>query len=119
VLFIVLAIPVGALLLSLAVVNRHWVPVSLDPFSPIQQVCQVASGSAAFSLPLFAFVLVALIIGAILGGLATWMSQGQWRREARVRGREAKRWHAEADRLTRERDAAVTDPSRILAPAKR
>lgn len=110
ILLILLAVPMGALLVALAVANRHEVRASLDPFNP---------HAHTFSLPLFAFILASLIVGAVLGGMATWLAQSQWRREARVRGREAKRWHAEADRLTRERDAIVVAPARQLAAARR
>ena len=48
------------------------------------------------------------IIGVILGGIATWVSQSRWRRLARSRGQDAARWRAEAERLTRERDASRT-----------
>ena len=59
-------------------------------------------------LPFYAYLFGALILGVILGGVATWMNQGRWRRMAGMRSRDASRWQAEADRLARERDADVT-----------
>jgi len=52
------------------------------------------------------------------GGIATWVTQARWRRSARRRGAEAQRWQAEADRLGRERQAAVA-ADRQLAAANR
>ena len=57
-----------------------------------------------------------MLVGIVLGGIAMWISQGRWRSSARVQGRAAARWHAEADRLTRERDAlTATGPKRLAA----
>jgi hypothetical protein len=44
-----------------------------------------------------------------------WLSQSRWRRSARVQGKAAARWHAEADRLTRERDALTAARPKQLA----
>lgn len=85
-------------LVTLAVANRHTVRLVLDPFNPLDPVL-------AAELPFYAFLFGMLIIGVILGGIATWMSQSRWRRLARARGQDAARWRAEAERLTRERDA--------------
>ncbi len=85
-------IPIAVLLIVLAVANRHMVTLSLDPFSP---------NSPAYSVtaPLFWFLFAAIALGVLLGGIAAWAKQGKWRREARVKRREADRWHHEADRL--------------------
>lgn len=92
--------PIGALLVTLAVANRHAVLLTLDPFNPDDP-------ALALNMPLYVYILAALIVGVVLGGFATWLTQSQWRRAARVRGQEARRWHAEADRLTREREATT------------
>ena len=86
-------------LVTLAVANRHTVRLVLDPFNPLDPVL-------AAELPFYAFLFAMLIIGVILGGIATWMGQSRWRRLARSRGQDAARWRAEAERLTRERDAS-------------
>jgi hypothetical protein len=44
-----------------------------------------------------------------------WASQGRWRKAARLKAKEAARWHAEADRLTRERDAQAAGAAKQLA----
>jgi len=71
-------------------------------------------------LPFYGFLFGALLIGVLLGGTATWLSQSRWRRTARVRSGEARRWQTEADRLMRERDAEVSARAKALAaPEKR
>ena len=98
--WLLIAFPVGVFLVTLAVVNRHPVQLVLDPFNPETPV-------VALSMPFYAFLFISLLLGVLLGGTATWISQSRWRRDARVKGRDAARWHAEADRLSRERDAAA------------
>ena len=86
-------------LVTLAVANRHTVRLVLDPFDPLDPVLVA-------ELPFYAFLFAMLILGVVMGGIATWMSQSRWRRLARLRGQDAARWRAEAERLTRERDAS-------------
>lgn len=98
--WLLIAFPAGLLLVTLAVVNRHEVRLVLDPFRPETPVISLA-------LPFYAYLFISLLIGVLLGGTAMWMSQARWRRNARHHSRSSARWHAEADRLTRERDAAA------------
>lgn len=98
ILWLLVAFPAGALLITLAVANRHPARLVLDPFRPETPVISI-------ELPFYAFLFGALVLGVLLGGVATWLSHSRWRRMARVRAQEAVRWHAEADRLMRERDA--------------
>lgn len=95
---VLVAFPVAILLVALAVINRHEVRMVLDPFKP-------QSPSLAIELPFYFYLFGALFLGMIVGGVAVWMGQSRWRRTARVRAQEVRRWQAEADRLTRERDA--------------
>ena len=60
-----------------------------------------------------------LLVGIVIGGLATWVTQARWRRTARRRAAEAQRWQAEADRLSRERQAQLATAGRQLAPVNR
>lgn len=108
---LLLAFPVALLLVTLAIANRHSVRMVLDPFRPEAPV-------VSMDLPFFYYLFGALLIGVIAGGSAVWLSQGHWRHTARNRTQEARRWHAEADRLTRERDAEV-GRSKSLAIAGR
>lgn len=97
-------LPLAAVLVALAVANRGPVLFTLDPFNP-------GSSLLSWNVPLFALLFLALIIGLVLGSLATWIAQGRHRRSAR----EAK---AEAGRLlseTRSRDAAQKASQNLIA----
>jgi uncharacterized integral membrane protein len=117
-LWIVVALPVAVLLITLAVANRHGVRLVLDPFRPEEPVLSIV-------LPFYAYLYGVLLIGILVGGAATWLTQARWRRTARRRAAEAQRWQAEADRLTRERQAQVqaqaqtASAGRQLAPVNR
>ena len=111
--WLLIAFPAAVVLITLAIANRHSVRLVLDPFRPEQPVLSVL-------LPFYAYLFGALLIGVLVGGLSTWMSQGHWRRSARRNSGDAKRWRAEAERLTRERDAEVAGRAKELpAPGRR
>ncbi len=90
----------AVLVVTLAVANRKPVLLVLDPFKPEAPVISL-------ELPLYVYLLGALILGVMLGGAAVWFGQGRWRKTARLKTQDAMRWQAEADRLARERDAQV------------
>mgnify|MGYP001815307923 FL=1 len=98
---VLIAFPIAILLVALAVINRHEVRMVLDPFKP-------QAPSLAVELPLYFYLFGALLIGVVIGGLAVWMGQGRWRKTARVRAQEVRRWQLEANRLARERDAGIS-----------
>lgn len=106
--WILIAFPAAVVLVTLAIANRHAVQLVLDPFRPTEPSLSVV-------LPFYAYLFIALVAGVILGGMATWVTQRHWRRSARVKSHEARRWHAEADRLTRERDADVTSSKQLVS----
>jgi uncharacterized integral membrane protein len=106
--WILIAFPAGLLLVTLAVANRHDVRLALDPFNPEAPVLSLV-------LPFYVYLFAAMLVGVVLGGTAMWLSQGRWRRSARTHGRSAARWQAEADRLTRERDALTASGQKRLA----
>lgn len=112
---LLLAFPAALLLITLAVANRHSVRLVLDPFRP-------EAPALAVDMPLYAFLLAALVAGVVLGSWSTWLGQSHWRSSARARAQDAMRWRAEADRLTRERDESVDNSgtaSKALAIARR
>lgn len=118
ILTILFGFPLAVVLTGLAVANRQAVPLNLDPLRP------ESPAIAPLVLPFYAYLLLALIVGVAIGGLATWLSQSKFRQMARVRSVEARRWQAEADRLSRERDDIVTavrsgDRSKSLALSSR
>ncbi|SNZ20639.1 LapA family protein [Cohaesibacter gelatinilyticus] len=89
-LFLVL-IPFGIAFVSLAVANRHVVPLVLDPFSP-------ENPAFAVDVPLFWIVFGALMSGILIGGVMAWLKQGRHRKAARSNRYEARKWRNEADR---------------------
>jgi uncharacterized integral membrane protein len=102
-------VPAALVLVTLAVSNRHGVRLVLDPFRPDEPLISLV-------LPFYAYLFGTLLVGIVIGGAATWVTQARWRRAARRHGAEAQRWQAEADRLSRDREAAA---SRQLAPVNR
>ncbi len=69
-------VPLAIIIVAFAVANRQIVTVSLDPFSSSEP-------AAAVTLPLFALIILLLIVGVLIGGLAAWLRQGKWRGTAR------------------------------------
>ncbi|MEJ1157387.1 lipopolysaccharide assembly protein LapA domain-containing protein [Prosthecomicrobium sp. N25] len=88
-----IGIPVGIILVTLAVANRKSVTVSLDPFQP-------DAPALSFALPLFLLFFSVLMTGVLLGGCAVWLNQGRHRKAER-------RWREEADRLRWERERTI------------
>ncbi len=85
-------VPVGVILITIAVSNRQIVTFSIDPFSKVDPYFTL-------SLPLYLLVFAAILFGIIFGGIATWLAQGKWRKNARAMTGEANRWREEASRL--------------------
>ncbi len=102
-------LPLGVLLIALAVVNRKPVTLGLNPFD--------ANSGLGVEAPLFLFLLGAFATGILVGGLAAWYEQGKWRSKARKEAREARTLRGEVERLEREHDAAPTKPLRPRLPA--
>jgi uncharacterized integral membrane protein len=102
-------LPLGALLVALAVVNRKPVTFVLNPLD--------ASSGLGVEAPLFLFLLGAFAIGLIVGGVATWYDQGKWRAKARKAARETRTLRAQADRLERELEGAGPRPKQARLPA--
>jgi uncharacterized integral membrane protein len=71
---IVILLPLAIVMIAFAVANRQIVTVSLDPFG---------GSDSGLALPLFVLVILLLIIGVLIGGLAAWVRQGKWRSAAR------------------------------------
>jgi uncharacterized integral membrane protein len=78
---VIVLVPLALVIIAFAVANRQMVTVSFDPFS-------ASDPAASVTLPLFALVILLLILGVGIGGLASWLRQGKWRGMARRLDRE-------------------------------
>jgi hypothetical protein len=87
-LYYILAVPAGLVLVALAVANRGFITLSLDPFNPANQ-------ALSLQVPLFVLLFAMLFAGMLLGGLAVWISQGKWRKKARSEARAVRRMQRE------------------------
>jgi uncharacterized integral membrane protein len=72
----IIIVPLVVILVAFAVGNRQPVTVSFDPLSS-------TSPTYAATVPLFVLIFIVLILGVLIGGFASWLRQGKWRRAAR------------------------------------
>lgn len=84
-------VPVAIVLIALAVANRAPAAFTLDPFNP-------GNPALTATQPLFVLLFAALVLGLVIGGFATWIRQGYYRRLARERAHEIERLRAQAPR---------------------
>ena len=87
-------LPLAIIVISLAVANRENVVISFDPFDPTHPALTRA-------LPLYLLMLMLLIGGVFVGGVAAWLRQGKWRRAARLADAQLREARAELERLRR------------------
>ena len=104
-----IVVPLGVLLVALAVVNRKPVMLGLNPFD--------ADAGFGVEAPLFLFLLGAFALGLVIGGFVTWLGQGKWRKTARIEAREAYAWRRQADRLEKELEGLDARPRRVRLAA--
>lgn len=107
---LLLFVPVGIVVIALAVANRQVVSVSVPP--------QIGDAPLyAFSLPLFVLLFATLFAGMVIGSFATGISQGKHRKEARVQKLEATKQSFEAQKqaeLAQAADEKVTEEQKAL-----
>ena len=103
----VILIPLAVVIVAFAVANRHEVTLSLDPFNAERP-------ASSLSLPLFVLVIGLLILGVVIGGVATWLNHGRWRRAARRFEREVQALRGEVASLRRTPNAgaAASEPAK-------
>jgi uncharacterized integral membrane protein len=101
---VVIVVPIAVILIALAVANRHFVPFTLDPFSP-------GNPALTIQMPFFIYLFLALILGVVIGSFATWLSQARYRKLARRRGHEVDNLRVEASRATAEAHAHEPAPT--------
>jgi hypothetical protein len=84
--FLVLA-PLAALVLVFAFANRELVTIYFDPVG--------GHGLNPIEAPEYVVLLLAMALGVVAGGVATWIGQGKHRRAARAAQAEAARLRQE------------------------
>jgi uncharacterized integral membrane protein len=103
----IILVPLAIVIIAFAVANRQIVTVSLDPFSSEHP-------AASLTLPLFALIVVLLVIGVLIGGMAAWLRQTRWRRTARRLEREVADLRVELEAL--KRNAGVPPGAAVDGP---
>ncbi len=91
----ILTLPLIAVAAIFAIANREPITLDLWPFE------------ASPRLPLFVILLACLVLGLVVGGLATWLSAAPTRRRARQARRRVAELEREAAHLRQERDRAA------------
>jgi uncharacterized integral membrane protein len=104
----IVLVPLAIAFITFAVANRQIVVISLDPFDQTHP-------AIAMSLPLFALILVLIIGGVVVGGIAAWLKQSKWRRAARRAEWEARELRAQVDELKRR--GSMSGPAGTHMPA--
>ncbi len=105
-------VTLGIVLIAFAVANRQIVTVSFDPFN-------TQAPAASVTLPLFALVVVILIVGVVIGGSASWLRHGSWRRTARRLERDLGSLREELEAHKRAAAAAPANIPRAMEPPER
>jgi hypothetical protein len=101
-------VPVGVILIAIAISNRQIVTFSIDPVAKIDPFF-------VLNLPLYLLLFAAILFGILFGGVAAWLAQGKWRKNARHMTMEATKWRDEAAHLRessrRNLPSALSPPS--------
>lgn len=88
----VVLVPLCVVLIVFALANRQLIVVNLNPLAPPEALAAPGVG-----VPLFLVLFAVLLVGVVLGGIATWFAQGPHRREERHFRRETERLHRELE----------------------
>ena len=100
ILYIVVFGPIALIVIALSIANRQLIAFSFDPLDGDDP-------ALTLRLPLFALVLVSILIGILAGGFAAWVRQGKWRKAARANAHEMARWQREVRELRRQLDESA------------
>ncbi len=96
-------VPLCAVLIVFALANRQMVVLNFNPLAPSEGLVTAGTG-----VPLFLVIFGVLLVGVLLGGIATWFAQGPHRREERHYRRETERLHRELEVARRAPDNSLT-----------
>lgn len=103
---IFITIPLAIILIALAVANRGSVPLRLDVFDPDNPALTIQA-------PMFIWLLGALALGVLAGGIGAWFAQGKHRKMERRYKKEAATLRYEVE--DRKRKAGEETTGRSLA----
>ena len=95
-------VPLCAVLIVFALANLQLVNVNFNPLTSGD-----AASATTFRVPLFVVIFGVLLVGVVLGGIATWFAQGPHRRDERHYRRETERLHRELEVARRVPDNAL------------
>ncbi|MFC3704959.1 lipopolysaccharide assembly protein LapA domain-containing protein [Devosia honganensis] len=98
-------VPLCGLFIAFALANRQLVAVNLNPFA-----APLDAGAAGYGIPLFVVLYAVLLVGVLLGGIASWFAQGPHRRRERHWRREARQLSAELETLRRRGGPGAAPP---------
>jgi uncharacterized integral membrane protein len=102
-------VPLALIIIAFAVMNRQTVVLHFDPFN-------LAAPKYTLQVPLFVLVIVLVIAGVIIGGIAAWLRQSKWRRSARHYAAEARALQAELDRFRHQAGTLRSQPDYRARP---
>jgi len=108
---VLILVALGVVLVAFALANRQSVTVSFDPFDQVDP-------AFALTVPLYALAMALVIAGVVVGGIASWATQGKWRQAARRAQSRAQQLSTELDRH-RQRPPAASPPAgapRLVIP---
>jgi uncharacterized integral membrane protein len=106
-------VPLCAVLIVFALANRQLVVLNFNPLAPTEGIA--ASGAG---VPLFLVIFGVLLVGVLLGGVATWFAQGAHRRDERHYKRETERLHRELEVARRAPESsAALSPDDFARPS--
>ena len=92
----VILVPLCLGLILFALANRHFVAINFNPFVSVEGA--IVPG---YGVPLFVVLYVVLLVGVLLGGIATWFAQSRHRRGEKHWRREAHQLNGELENLRR------------------
>ena len=109
---ILVLIPIAAIIILFSIANKGLVTVSLNPFPADAASTEMAS--LTYQMPLYLLIFLALLVGVLLGGVASWISQGKWRKKARDNQNLAARERHRAEAVEQQMQKLQPDDSHAL-----
>ncbi|MEE9314303.1 MAG: DUF1049 domain-containing protein [Rhizobiaceae bacterium] len=95
---LLLLVPIGIVIIALAIANRQAVHLSLPAEFISLLPSSMQSGYAPLAMPLFALLFATLLVGMVIGSIVTWLKQGKHRKQARIQRAEATKMAYEAEK---------------------